>query len=118
MWHIVPFFDTTVFSAYNRDMRTTMNISLPAPLKSWIEQQVEERGFSTASEFVRDVLRREQEQAARVAVDARLLQAIESGESTPMTAQDWKRICTEGIKRAKSARNSPSARKSAGRRKK
>jgi antitoxin ParD1/3/4 len=81
-----------------------MNISLPAPLKVWIEQQVEERGYSTASEFVRDVLRREQEQAARTTIDARLVQALESGKSTPMTAKDWKRIRTEGMKSTRSRR--------------
>jgi antitoxin ParD1/3/4 len=81
-------------------MRSTMNISLPAPLKSWVEKQVEERGYSTASEFVRDVLRREQENSLQAAIDARLVQAIESGESTPMTATDWQRIRTEGRKRA------------------
>jgi antitoxin ParD1/3/4 len=81
-----------------------MNISLPAPLKSWIEQQVAERGYSTASEFVRDVLRREQEQATRAAIDARLVQAIESGDSTPMTAKDWKRIRSEGLKQARTRR--------------
>jgi antitoxin ParD1/3/4 len=81
-----------------------MNISLPATLKSWIDQQVEARGYSTASEFVRDVLRREQEQAARAAIDERIVQAIDSGESTPMTAKDWKRIRTEGLKRARSRR--------------
>lgn len=85
-------------------MRTTMNISLPAPLKSWVEQQVETRGYSTASEFVRDVLRREQELSLRTIVDARLEQAIASGESTPMTAQDWQRIRREGQKRARSRR--------------
>jgi antitoxin ParD1/3/4 len=81
-----------------------MNISLPAPLKNWIDQQVEARGYSTASEFVRDVLRREQEQAARAAIDARLVQAIESGDSTPMTAKDWKRIRSEGLKQARTRR--------------
>ena len=85
-------------------MRTTMNISLPAPLKGWIEQQVEERGYSTASEFVRDVLRREQEQSLRAAVDAKLVLAIESGESTPMTAKDWQRIRNEGRKQARRRR--------------
>ncbi len=89
-------------------MRTSMNISLPAPLKLWIEQQVDKRGYSTASEFVRDVLRREQEQAARAAADARLIEAIDSGESTPMTAKDWQRIRTEGLKRAQSSGKSPS----------
>ena len=75
-----------------------MNISLPAPLKTWIEEQVAERGYSTASEFVRDVLRREQEQAGRARVDARLVAALESGESTPMTARDWQRIRAEGLR--------------------
>ncbi len=96
-----------------------MNISLPAPLKSWVEQQVEQRGYSTASEFVRDVLRREQEQAARAAVDARLVEAIDSGESTPMTAKDWKRIRTEGRKRAQApGKSRAAAKKSPSRRKK
>ena len=85
-------------------MPTSMNISLPAPLKSWVEQQVEQRGYSTASEFVRDVLRREQERALRAAVDERLTQAIASGESTPLTRQDWERIRAEGTKRARRRR--------------
>jgi len=41
-------------------------------------------------------------------VDARLVQAIDSGESTPMTAKDWKRIRTEGLKRVQSTRKSQS----------
>jgi len=43
------------------------------------EQQVEERGYSTASEFVRDVLRREQDRLSGLC-DARLLQALDSGD--------------------------------------
>mgnify|MGYP001606730173 CR=1 FL=1 len=78
-----------------------MNISLPEGLKDWVEQQVEERGYSTASEYVRDVLRREQEQAARKRVDSRLTEAINSGESTLMTRKDWERIRSEGMKLAR-----------------
>lgn len=39
----------------------TMNISLPDGLKSFIDHQLAEGGYSTASEYVRDLLRREQE---------------------------------------------------------
>ena len=81
-----------------------MNISLPAPLKQWVEEQVEQRGYSTASEFVRDVLRREQEQALRAAVDQRLLNAIESGKSTPMAAGDWQKIRRKGLKHSRNRR--------------
>jgi antitoxin ParD1/3/4 len=82
-------------------MRTTMNISLPASLRQWIEEQVSVRGFSTASEYVRDVLRREQEQSFRARIDSHLIEAIASGKSTPMTRKDWKKIRSEGLKLAR-----------------
>jgi antitoxin ParD1/3/4 len=80
-------------------MRTTMNISLPASLKRWIEEQVSVRGYSTASEYVRDVLRQEHDFRARI--DSHLIEAIESGESTPMTRKDWRRIRSQGLKLAR-----------------
>jgi antitoxin ParD1/3/4 len=82
-------------------MRTSMNISLPAPLKEWIEQQVATGGYSTASEYVREVLRQKQLSQARAKVDKILLEAIDSGPATPLTPQDWKHIRSEGLKRAK-----------------
>ena len=39
----------------------TMNVSLPEPLKDFVEEQVVERGFGTSSEFVRDLIRTEQD---------------------------------------------------------
>jgi antitoxin ParD1/3/4 len=39
----------------------TMNISLPDDLKTFIDHQVAERGYGTSSEFIRELLRREQE---------------------------------------------------------
>jgi antitoxin ParD1/3/4 len=40
---------------------TTMNISLPDQLKTFVETQVAERGYQSASEYIRDLLRREQD---------------------------------------------------------
>lgn len=40
---------------------STMNISLPDSLKSFIDEQVAERGFGSSSEYVRDLVRKEQE---------------------------------------------------------
>ncbi|MEQ1887871.1 MAG: type II toxin-antitoxin system ParD family antitoxin [Alphaproteobacteria bacterium] len=40
---------------------TTMNISLPEPLKSFVDEQVALRGYSTSSEYVRELIRREQD---------------------------------------------------------
>jgi antitoxin ParD1/3/4 len=39
----------------------TMNISLPDDMKDFIDEQVSQRGYGTSSEFLRDLIRREQE---------------------------------------------------------
>ena len=76
-----------------------MNISLPRPLKDWVDEQVSRRGFGTASEFVRQMLREEQQRELRQRIDAALIEGIESGPSTPMTAKDWNDIRLEGRRR-------------------
>ena len=34
----------------------TMNVSLPDPMKAWVEAQVETGHFSNASDYVRDLI--------------------------------------------------------------
>jgi antitoxin ParD1/3/4 len=38
-----------------------MNISLPESLKAFVDEQVAGRGYSTSSEFVRELIRKEQD---------------------------------------------------------
>jgi len=38
-----------------------MNISLPDALKSFVDTQVAERGYSTSSEYVRELIRKDQD---------------------------------------------------------
>jgi antitoxin ParD1/3/4 len=40
---------------------STMNISLPDPLKSFVDEQVKVRGYGTSSEYVRELIRKDQE---------------------------------------------------------
>jgi antitoxin ParD1/3/4 len=42
---------------------STMNISLPDSLKSFVDEQVARRGYGTCSEYVRELIRKEQERA-------------------------------------------------------
>jgi antitoxin ParD1/3/4 len=39
----------------------TMNISLPDLLREFVDQQVANRGYGTSSEYVRELIRRDQE---------------------------------------------------------
>ena len=40
---------------------TTMNISLPETLKSFVDEQVAGRGYGTSSEYVRELIRKDQD---------------------------------------------------------
>lgn len=40
---------------------STMNISLPDTLKSFVDQQVTMRGYGTSSEYVRELIRKDQD---------------------------------------------------------
>ena len=39
----------------------TMNISLPDSMKLFVDQQVSQRGYGTSSEYLRELIRKEQE---------------------------------------------------------
>jgi antitoxin ParD1/3/4 len=39
----------------------TMNVSLPDLMKEWVEEQIKTRHYSNASDYVRDLNRRDQE---------------------------------------------------------
>lgn len=76
-----------------------MNISLPEPLKDWVDSQVAAGGYATASQYVRQILREEQQRRLREQIDGALHDSLDSGPSTPMTAKDWEHIRREGRKR-------------------
>jgi antitoxin ParD1/3/4 len=60
----------------------TMNVSLPAPMKDWVEGQTRSGRYGNASDYVRDLIRRDQERQAKIAHMQKLVdEALESGFS-------------------------------------
>ncbi|MDP2831971.1 MAG: type II toxin-antitoxin system ParD family antitoxin [Pseudomonadota bacterium] len=60
---------------------TTMNISLPDSLKSFVDEQVVQRGYGTSSEYVRELIRKDQD---RTRLRGLLLQGAESAPGKPV----------------------------------
>ena len=54
----------------------TMNVSLPDPMKAWIEEQLQNGCFSNTSDYVRHLIRRDQERQSAIAT---LQDAINDG---------------------------------------
>ena len=61
----------------------TMNISLPDKMKEWVEAQTADGRYANASDFVRDIIRKEQVKLEKIAKLHELVaEARESGYTT------------------------------------
>ncbi len=69
-----------------------MNISLPDSMRTYVEEQVGKGGYSSVSEYFRELVRQDQKRKATENLEAMLLEGLNSGSATEMTAQDWEDI--------------------------
>jgi len=62
----------------------TMNVSLPDPMKRWVEEQIETGHYSNASDYVRDLIRRDQEYRDKREI---LIKALIAGEGSGVSGR-------------------------------
>lgn len=62
---------------------STMNISLPDSLKAFVDEQVSQRAYGTSSEYVRELIRRDQD---RLQLRSLLLAGASSAPTVPVDA--------------------------------
>ena len=77
----------------------TMNISLPDQMKDWVESQAGTGRYGNVSDFVRDLIRREQIRADKIAHMQRLVdEARASGISDETMADIRERALREAAR--------------------
>lgn len=76
-------------------MATTMNISLPDVMKAFVDEQVQSGGFGTVSEYVRDLVRRDQKERAQDRLEVLLLEGLESGPGELVNPEFWEKLRCE-----------------------
>jgi antitoxin ParD1/3/4 len=74
---------------------TTLNISLSEQLRAFIEEQTQTGEYSTASEYIRALIREDQKRRARERLDALLIEGLESGDPESVTPETWIQIRQE-----------------------
>ncbi len=67
----------------------SINISLPDMMRAYVEEQVAGGGYSTISEYFRELVRQDQKRKAKEHLETLLLEGLNSGSATPLTEQDW-----------------------------
>lgn len=69
----------------------TMNVSLPDQMKAWVEDRGQDGRFSNSSDYVRHLIRQDQErEEARGQIQTAVDQAIASGSARPLEFTDFK----------------------------
>ena len=79
----------------------TMNISLPDPMKQYVEEQVTAGDYSSASEYMRELVRADQKRNAKERLERTLLESLAEGEPQEVTPEFWANLRCELSKRAK-----------------
>lgn len=71
-------------------MTATMNVSLPEPLKAFVDEQVRLGAYGSTSDYVRQLIRNDREKAAALALQALIAEGLASGPSKPVDAAYWR----------------------------
>jgi antitoxin ParD1/3/4 len=84
----------------------TMNISLPDPLKEFVDDQIAGGRYSSVSEYIRELIREDEKRKAQERLEALLLEGLES-EASELTRQDFDEIRKEALAQLKRRQSKP-----------
>jgi antitoxin ParD1/3/4 len=77
----------------------TMNISLPEKMKDFVETKVESGSYSNASEYVRDLIRKEQERLQAIAEIQALIDEGEASGFVPFDPDEFRKELKQRVSR-------------------
>ena len=70
----------------------TMNVSVPGPMKDWVQAQIEGGKYASLSDYVRDLIRKDQQQRDKLAaLQAAIALGMESGQAGDFDIDSIKR---------------------------
>lgn len=69
--------------------KLTMSIAIPEALRDFVEARVGSGQFGNTSEYIRHLIRKDQEEQARAELRALIAEGLASGPPAPMTSADW-----------------------------
>ena len=68
---------------------TSLNVSLPRVLKEYVEGQAVGEGYSTPSEYIRELIRHDRKRRSREKIESALLEGLGSGPAKEISSVRW-----------------------------
>ena len=66
---------------------SSVNISLSDNLRLFVERRIEERGYETISDYLRELILKDQKRESEAKLETLLLEGLNSGDSIEMTPE-------------------------------
>jgi antitoxin ParD1/3/4 len=101
--HLLPFFAISVNLITDKQRKClmqSMNVSLPEPLKKFVDEQIAQGRYSSASEYMRELIRADEKRKAEEQLETKLLEGLNSQE-IELTSADWNIIRKEALTKLK-----------------
>jgi antitoxin ParD1/3/4 len=101
-WQRLPKYAINRRRQFLKEMQAmaTMNISVPDPMKDWVLAQVETGVYANTSDYVRDLIRKDQEQRTKIAA---LQKAITEGFESGISDKSFDEIIQSARQKMKAA---------------
>jgi antitoxin ParD1/3/4 len=71
---------------------TTVNISLPDPMKSFVDSQVTKGMYGSVSDYIRTLIREDQKRKAQEELEKKLLAALDDGNFQEVTPEFFNQL--------------------------
>ncbi|MBC7604984.1 MAG: type II toxin-antitoxin system ParD family antitoxin [Ramlibacter sp.] len=81
--------------------KSTMSFALPEPMRAYVDQRVRSGEYGNTSEYIRELIRRDQEEQAKRRLRSLIQEGLESGPGRELTPK----VAAELRKRALGARH-------------
>jgi antitoxin ParD1/3/4 len=78
----------------------TMNVSLPDPLKQFVDEEVREGGFASTSDYMRDLIRQRQRAKAEELLRRLIAEGLASGPPEPLEPDFYDKLREQARSRA------------------
>lgn len=76
----------------------SMNISLSDPMREWVEAQTRSGRYDTASEYMRDLIRHDQDRAMKIEAMQGLVTDALKGSDSMLSLKEIRRLAQERFK--------------------
>lgn len=73
-------------------MSTTLNIAMPEAMRLYVAERVETGHYGNTSEYMRDLIRKDQREQAIEHLRKRVQEGLDSGPGRADTPEDWEEL--------------------------